>query len=165
MRVLGCDCSTKLIGCSMITDKDIITATIYGGNKNDTNVRAEVMYQAIKEILDAWEPEAVYIEQAVYLQNVKVTLTIDAVVNGVRYACIDKNIPYFIIDNKSWKKDVLGNGNSSKEDIAKFSKTKWGDKFNKFSKTKWGDKFKTQDEMDACCLAYFGYRRLNKGEK
>jgi len=153
MRVLGCDCSTKLIGCSMITDKDIITATIYGGNKNDTNVRAEVMYQAIKEILDAWEPEAVYIEQAVYLQNVKVTLTIDAVVNGVRYACIDKNIPYFIIDNKSWKKDVLGNGNSSKEDIAKFSKTKWG------------DKFKTQDEMDACCLAYFGYRRLNKGEK
>lgn len=149
MKILGCDCSTKLIGCSMLSDDGIIKlTTLLGGDSKDNETRAYKLYGLIKELLDTWKPDRVYIEQAVYLQNVKVTLTIDSVVNGVKYACIDKGITYWIIDNKSWKKDVLGNGNSSKEDIAKFAKMKWG------------EVFKTQDEMDAACLAFYGWRRI-----
>ena len=75
---------------------------------------------------------------------------IDSTINMVRAACILNKTPYQIVDNKSWKKDVVGNGNSSKEQILSFAKAKWG------------DIFKTQDEADASCLAFYGYRRLEK---
>lgn len=124
-------------------------------DSKDINERIESLYNSFSLVMDergysSALPQVVFIEQAVYVQNIKATLAIDAVINAVRFTCIRLGIPYFIIDNKSWKKDVLGNGNASKEDIMRFAKVKWG------------DEIKTQDEADAACIAMYGKRRFDK---
>jgi Holliday junction resolvasome RuvABC endonuclease subunit len=147
--VMACDCSSKLIGISLLEKDKIKTCTIYGGDKNDFETRLKVMFKEFNEYLNIETPTIIYIEQAVYLQNVKATLMIDATINLVRFICISRNIPYQIVDNSSWKKDVLGNGKASKEQIMEFAKVKWSD-----------HKFGNQDEADAACLAFYGFRRL-----
>ena len=154
MKILGCDCSSKLIGYVLLDDGKVLdNGVLLGGESKDMNTRAEKLWTdfdwLLQELIDSdWTPNAVYIEQAIYVQNIKATLGIDAVINAVRFCCFKRNIPYVIIDNRSWKKDVIGNGNASKEDIAKFANIKWPETFT------------TQDECDAACLALYGERRL-----
>lgn len=150
MRVLGCDCSSKLIGCVQINSgktQDVYVAMLQSDDSS-YEARYDCLYALIKDLLDTWKPDMVYIEQAVYLQNPKVSFMIDGVVNAVRCACIELKIARQIVDNKSWKKDILGNGKASKAQIMDFAKAKWG------------EIIKTQDEADAACLALYGWRRV-----
>ena len=154
MKILGCDCSSKVIGYVLLEDGLAVeSGTLKASDSKDMNTRAENLWTEFYALLmdlcgGAWKPDVVYIEQAIYVQNIKATLGIDAVINAVRFCCFINSVPYVIIDNRSWKKDVIGNGNASKEDIAKFANIKWP------------GIFVTQDECDAACLALYGERRL-----
>mgnify|MGYP001566114880 CR=1 FL=1 len=148
MKILACDCSSKLIGCIQLENKSVLQCMLYGGSKNDFETRLKVLFVGFRELIDKWKPDVIYIEQAVYVQNVKATLMIDAVVNLVRFVCIDKAIPYQIVDNTVWKKDVLGNGKASKEQITEFVRARES------------RSFEIQDLCDAYCLSLFGQRRL-----
>ena len=57
------------------------------------------------------------IENPVMIQNVKATITITNVIAGIKRELFRNDISYWAVDNKSWKKDVLGNGAASKEEI------------------------------------------------
>ena len=150
MKVIGCDCSTKLIGCSILEDNEIKTLTMYGGDANDFDGRFNVLFDLVKDFLKEEKPDSVYIEQAIYLNNVKVTIQIARIIDLVVFWCKYFKIPYQIVDNKAWKKDVIGSGKASKEEIATFVKTKWSN-----------HKFGNQDECDATAIAFFGKRRLS----
>jgi len=154
MKILGCDCSSKLIGYVLLEDNEaIFHGVVYASDTKDINTRAENLFVEFEALLldlihSAWKPDVVYIEQAIYVQNIKSTLAIDAVINAVRFCCFIHSVPYVVIDNGVWKKDILGNGKATKEEISKFANIKWPDKFT------------TQDECDAACLAMYGIRRL-----
>lgn len=152
MKVLGCDCSTKSIGCVMLDSKsdEYFCCSLLESKEKDTIVRSEELFFLFKGLLEAWVPDIVYIEQAVYCNNIKTTLTIDSVVNGIKYNCILANIPYQIIDNKSWKKQVLGNGKASKEDIMKFAKIRFPGKI-----------YNNQDLADSSLISLFGIMRMS----
>jgi len=98
------------------------------------------------------EPDIVYIEQAIYRQNIKTTLTIDSVINAAKYTCVLNELAYKIIDNRSWKKGILGKGNAKKEEIRNFADSKWGDVIN------------SQDLADAACIALYGLREKMNGK-
>jgi len=150
VKILGCDCNSRSITCALIDTevKNITTFEVIGGDKNDYKQRVKNMLFEFNGLIKRIVPDVVYIEQAVMLQNVKTTLMIDGVVSVVRDCCILNNIVYEIIDNKSWKKSVIGNGKASKEEIMEFARLKGGCKIT------------SQDVADAIAIATFGLLRL-----
>ena len=155
MKVLGCDCSSKLIDCVLLGDDNLFKTYSFESKNKDWDIRSRELFSAFQNLIkdmkcDKIVPDIVYIEQAVYLQNVKVTLAIDSVINAVKFISYMNKIPYIIIDNKSWKKQVLGNGKASKEQIMEFARLRWGDKLS------------TQDLCDAACISLAGYNMLRR---
>ena len=88
------------------------------------------------------------IENGIYIQNIKATNGIVQVIGMVKYLC-SKHCDILGIDNRSWKKDIVGSGNSSKEQIAAFAKTRWGESLPD-----------EQDFKDAACICFYGLRRM-----
>ena len=88
------------------------------------------------------------VEAAIFIQNPKSTMEIASVVGGVRLACATNNIECLSVDNRHWKKYILGKGNSNKKDIKAFAVDKWGELFIE------------QDWADAECIALWRKRRI-----
>ena len=86
------------------------------------------------------------VEAAIYIQNPRTTLSIAYVVGSVWSSLSSVEICTELVDNRRWKKDILGKGNAKKPDIKQFAVDKWG------------DVFKEQDFADAACIALWGKR-------
>ena len=89
------------------------------------------------------------VEAAIYIQNPRTTLSIAYVVGSVWSFLSSANVSTQLVDNRRWKKDVLGKGNAKKTDIKKYAVEKWGDIFTE------------QDFADAACIALWGKRSLD----
>ena len=88
------------------------------------------------------------LENAIPVRNSR-AYTITARVVGAVWALLaTANIHTEFVHQATWKKVCLGNGHSSKEDIMKFAKEKWGDNFPE------------QDYADAACIALWNKRRV-----
>lgn len=152
MLVLGCDCSSKQIALVLLGN-DYFWCENLIAKESDSDVRSRTLFREFGVVLDDLEfnslrPNMVYVEQAVYLQNIKTTLSIDSVINAVKFNCVLRSIPYTVIDNKLWKKDILGNGKATKENIFEFASVKWEGKID------------NQDIADAACIALYGFKKL-----
>jgi Holliday junction resolvasome RuvABC endonuclease subunit len=90
------------------------------------------------------------VENPIYVQNIKATVGIAQVIAAVKVALSRYHMVTFGIDNRTWKKSVVGDGRSDKAKIMKFAQAKWG------------DVFKEQDWADAACLAFWGAQRLGR---
>ena len=98
------------------------------------------------------ENEKVYvaIEQAIFIQNPKTTVEIANVIGCVRTACLVNGFDVEVVDNRKWKKEIIGNGNAKKTDIMEYAIEKWGEEFPE------------QDFADATCIAAWKVKeRLN----
>ena len=87
------------------------------------------------------------VESAIFIQNPKSTMEIASVVGGVRLACATNEVKCLSVDNRHWKKHILGKGNCNKKDIKEFAVDKWGELFVE------------QDWADAACIALWRKRR------
>ena len=86
----------------------------------------------------------VAIEKPVYVRNIRGMMTLVSVIAIVKVALFRNKVNFTLVDNKTWKKEVLGNGNSSKEQIMSFAERKWQRVFEE------------QDYADAACIAEYG---------
>ena len=141
---MGVDCSSRGAHAVVIDDACRLVTTFKVQTTNPN------FNQRIAEIFDKFQLEIskIYIrktaiEKAIYIQNAKATIQIASVVTAIQLACHKQGIPNQVVDNKTWKKDIIGNGNSSKKDIAEYAIDKWGDVFSE------------QDYADAACIALF----------
>tara|TARA_R110002110_G_scaffold329864_4_gene541240 strand:+ start:225 stop:728 length:504 start_codon:yes stop_codon:yes gene_type:complete len=91
------------------------------------------------------------VESAIFIQNPKSTIEIASVVGAVNFICTRLAIECTLVDNRHWKKIVLGKGNLNKKDIKAFAVAKWGDVFPE------------QDYADAACIALWNKRRSDNG--
>ena len=89
------------------------------------------------------------VESAIFIQNPKSTMEIATVVGGVRLICSQHGLICVPVDNRHWKKIVLGKGNLNKKAIKSYTIEKWG------------DIFKEQDWSDAACVALWVKRRAD----
>lgn len=155
MKILGFDCSSKTIDCVILDGEgNWIRSFSVAAYLDTTDMDArlmdvtEKMYNKLESMSIDGSEYVAYIENAIYLQNVKVTIAIAQVIAVTKKILFDLEIKFFGIDNKSWKKDILGDGKANKEKIMAFAKIKWGD---------W---ITSQDIADAACIALYGVRRL-----
>jgi len=142
--LMGVDCSSKGAH-AVILDKD--TQLVHQFKVQEKNPNFS---ERLTQIFDKFQIEIskinigeASVEKAIYIQNAKATIQIASVVTAIQLACHIQGIPCGIVDNKTWKKDIIGNGNSSKQDIMQYAVTRWGDIFTE------------QDYADAACIALF----------
>jgi len=148
MKIIGFDCSTRLIAGFVIDNNKFKTVELAGEAGDETTVRIDTMFLLAVKYVKKENPDYVYIENAAYLQNVKTSFLIRSVVDAVRFACVLNNVSCQTVEITSWKKDVLGNGRAEKNDIMQFAKAKYGDIIT------------NQDLADAAGVATYGWRRM-----
>ena len=150
MMYLGLDCSSLAIhGATIDDNEDLIALYKWGSKQKSFETRfPEILKQFSKDVSTIKQVEFASIEAAIFIQNPKTTIAIANVVGAVWAFLLDQDINTSIIDNRSWKKEIIGKGNSSKDDIKKFAEEKWGDKFPE------------QDYADAACIALWNKRRF-----
>ena len=151
MNYLGLDCSTLAIhGVLLAQDESIIEQFKWGSSKKIFDERfPEILLGFSKDLSRINITDKASIEAAIFIQNPKTTIAIAHVVGAVWFSLIHRGIEAVRVDNKQWKKVIIGKGNASKPDIKNYAIDKWGDIFPE------------QDYADAACIALWNKRRLD----
>tara|TARA_R110002020_G_scaffold18947_5_gene65655 strand:+ start:4619 stop:5089 length:471 start_codon:yes stop_codon:yes gene_type:complete len=150
---LGLDCSSKAVhGVVVDDDENIVLQLKAEGKGSDFDSRFSEIFVNFSDYLSKIDIiSGAAVEAAIYIQNPRTTLAIAYVVGGVRVVLQQRSIPHILIDNRSWKKVILGKGNAKKPDIKSFAIEKWGDIFTE------------QDFADAACIALWYKRSRQDG--
>ena len=151
MNYLGLDCSSLAIhGVLLDSEEQISSMHKWGSKKKVFEERfPEISLGFSKDLSKIKLTGKASIEAAIFIQNPKTTIAIAHVVGFAWGTLLQKGIDAIRVDNKQWKKGVLGKGNASKDDIRQFAVDKWGDVFPE------------QDYADAACIALWNKRRLD----
>ena len=150
---MGIDCSSKAVHAVFLDEfETIIGQGKWVGTSKDFNTRSiEIARKFTVDLSKIKVYIQAAVEAAIFIQNPRSTMEIAGVVHGVRILCDQQQIECISVDNRHWKKYVLGKGNLNKQAIKEFT----GDK--------WGDVFTEQDWCDAACIALW-IKRRHKGE-
>ncbi len=145
---IGFDCSSKAIHCAVLDpDFNLVVQKKWGSKEKIFDKRfpefANNFYRDLSKIIVNPEKEKalVAIEQAIFIQNPKTTVEIANVIGCVRTVCYVKGFDVTMVDNRRWKKAILGKGNAKKPEILSYAIERWGDIFAE------------QDFADAACIA------------
>ena len=146
---LGLDCSSRAIhGVWLDKTEKILAMLKWRSSDLEFDTRfIEISLQFAKDLSKIKVMTEAAVESAIFIQNPKSTMEIASVVGGVRLACATNAVKCLSVDNRHWKKYILGKGNSNKKDIKEFAVAKWGELFVE------------QDWADAACIALWRKRR------
>ena len=145
--IAGFDCSSKAIHLVLLdTDENLLGMEKFASSDKDYEVRFYEMFDAFEAYPGIIDISTAAIESAIYIQNAKATIAIASVVAGVKLQLHRSGTPFASVDNKVWKKIIVGKGNAKKSDILAFAISKWGDVFPE------------QDYADAACIALWRKR-------
>ena len=121
MRVLGLDVATKT-GFAVLQDSDIIdTGIIKLNSKHDYRTRLQCLRNSVLKLLEEHNPDVVALE-AVYTtnnrqrQNVKTVALLNQM-RGVVVECIPQDIEVVDVYNRTAKKQVMGSGSCTKQQV------------------------------------------------
>jgi Holliday junction resolvasome RuvABC endonuclease subunit len=150
MRVMGIDPDTKAI-TSVILDSDptrapIVTRLEAKGRRAED--RIEGLYKELFMSPPQTKIDWVYIESPVMGVNAKALSYQAQVIGMIRYWLWYHDLPHSLVNNGTWKKNVLGNGHASKEEIAAYAQ-----QMLEFGSGE------LQDIYDAALIAEFGLTR------
>ena len=155
---VGFDCSSKAIhGVVMDSDFNIKFQKKWSSKVKTFEERfPEITMSFWKDMSKIFigdsgkEKVVVAIEQAIFIQNPKTTVEIANVIGCVRMACYMRSFDVVMVDNRKWKKEILGRGNAKKQEIMEYAVERWGKVFPE------------QDFADAACIAAWAVKeRLN----
>ena len=148
MKVVGIDIDSRKFGAVMIDGK-LITDYFYLSLCKNVDDRIAELYDEVEKLLILWSPDKVFIESPIYIQNFLTTQAISETVGNCKSICRIHKIAFETVPNKTWKKEIIGNGNCSKEDTKKYII----DKYPKFGKDK------EQDVYDALGICLWGIKK------
>lgn len=118
MKLFSIDADSFKIAIAIFEDKKLTgTLLISADKKLDSDKRGFKLFQDFGMILDNMKPDEICIERSVYLQSFPATKTITEVIGYCKLACNQRNIPFSLVHNTSWKKFVAGKGNAKKLDV------------------------------------------------
>lgn len=158
MHSMGVDPDSKQITLVILNENGEWMGSYMHKLKHDNNYR-ELTDELVKMIISPTMSGNTFciplplqkacIEEGLFIQNPKTTLKIAYVIGYIMGVIKRNNVPVELVNNKTWKKVVIGNGNATKEQIMEYAKAKWG------------DKIKSQHMADAACIAEYA----TKGDK
>jgi|TARA_R110000787_G_scaffold79140_2_gene173052 Holliday junction resolvasome RuvABC endonuclease subunit len=145
---MGIDTSTKALHVVLLNeDGSIYSQTKITNKLKDLDARIFQMSDDLYNFASIIKVTASAIEAAIFIQNPMTTIKLSAVVACAKYALHRAGLSIVPVDNRSWKKMIVGNGNAKKTDIMAHAKKVWGDVFTE------------QDFADSACVAEWSRRQ------
>lgn len=122
--ILGIDPGTRFLGYGLIKiNKEKVTILQYGilnlTKYTTQGAKFLKIHERVLGILEEFLPDEIAIESPFFGKNVQSMLKLGRVQGMVMSLAFSKNIPVSEYEPKKIKQSVTGNGNSSKEQIAK----------------------------------------------
>ena len=125
---MGIDTSTKALHVVLLNeDGSIYSQTKITNKLKDLDARIFQMSDDLYNFASIIKVTASAIEAAIFIQNPMTTIKLSAVVACAKYALHRAGLSIVPVDNRSWKKMIVGNGNAKKTDIMAHAKKVWGD--------------------------------------
>ena len=147
----GIDCSSRAVHATIIDDdSNIIQCIKFDAKGKKALDRFPDIAKGLGVLPSLVEGGTVAIEKPLYFKNPHSTISISEVVGAVKEVLELANIAYKTVDNRVWKKEVVGNGGASKEDIMKYAT-------NYFN-----TEFEEQDWADAACIAKWSQENVQE---
>lgn len=122
--ILGIDPGTRILGYGLIKINGEKISILQYGILNLSKYTTQVakflkIHERILDILEEFLPDEIAIESPFFGKNVQSMLKLGRVQGMVMSLAFSKNIPVSEYEPKKVKQSVTGNGNSSKEQLAK----------------------------------------------
>ena len=151
MRILGVDIDSRKFGVAMIEKGECKWDCFHLSLCKNVDDRIAELYDEMEALLTRWAPDKVYIEEPIYIQNFKTTKAISESVGNCKSLCRIHKIAFETVPNKTWKKEIVGNGNCSKEDTKKFVEKKYPKIVDR-----------QEDVYDSIGIALYGTKRMKE---
>ena len=157
MKYLGLDTSSKAIHIVILDESEKLIEIYKADCTKSKSFRErfpELMdnfARILVEDIDIDTVDYAVIEEPIFAQNRNVVRTLSEVVGAVWGTLCLSDIPTTLVDNGTWKKQILGSGKATKDDILEYAIEKWGDKFPE------------QDYADAACVALCSVKENRNG--
>ncbi len=128
MKILGIDPGTNILGYAIIDGEKqnikIVTSGILDLRRiNGTFQKLNAIYTKITELLDSYPVEQAAIESPFYGKNVQSMLKLGRAQGVAIAAVMQKGVPIYEYAPRKVKIAVTGNGNASKEQVARMIET------------------------------------------
>lgn len=155
MRIMGIDASTTCSGVAVIEDGKLIYHDAIDMKKNkDAEQRVKNMMSELGEIIKAYSPTAVYIEDSWNKQNIETTKMLSNLLGAVMYVCQDLGCEFTKLLPSAWRSltgiKMVGKGGTHLKRTE--LKQEAVSKVKKNYKIDCGD-----DEAEAICIAEAGW--------
>lgn len=122
MIILGFDPGIAIVGFGIIKKEgSLIKPLQYGSIQTkaelDTGTRLKQIYDASKEIIETFHPEAVSVEKLFFNRNVTTALTVGQARGVLILAAVEANLPIFEYTPLQVKQAIVGYGRAEKKQI------------------------------------------------
>jgi len=164
MTTFGIDLGIRKVAVSVIT-QGLDGYTCYGVPRLvlPKQTRTQELYKIasyVQALVHTYEPDHVFIEKPIVGNNHKYSMQLSEVCGAVM-SMMGKfdagGTKVVIVDNKTWKRELLMNGNASKDDVRNYI-----NEVHPVYAAFCGD---DQDAYDACCIALYGVTILDRAKE
>lgn len=159
MKVMGVDLSSYSIAIAVIGPEmpSLIKHGIHEKHRKDRNYVANYLYGFASSVVDAYQPEAIFIEEPVVAgaMNMRSSLLI-AQVCGVMLVAAGMGRVVKLIPVSTWKKETVGSGSANKVAVRLWLDNKHPEVASECRHD--------QDLYDAACVAFYGQGLLQRSD-
>ena len=162
MTVFGIDLGIRKVAVCVITH-GMDGYTCYGiprlqlvEEKREAELYKLASY--VSALVQTFDPDHVFIEKPIIGNNRKYSMQISETCGGIlaMMGPYSLGVKTVMVDNKTWKRELILNGNASKDDVRNYI-TEVHPAYAAFC----GD---DQDAYDACCVALYGVTILERAQ-
>ena len=126
--ILGLDPGTNIMGYGMITIKSgkinlLQFGVIHLGKVDSHELRLKKIFDRVLSLIDEYHPDEVALEAPFFGKNIQSMLKLGRAQGVAMSAALYREIPIVEYAPKKIKQSVTGNGNASKEQVAKMLMT------------------------------------------
>ena len=161
MKVLGIDLGTRKAALSLFIDTELFLARDFESRESSPRQQQlRYLAQVVYDFCDNYEPDWVWIEGIIVGNNRKYSLALAEVKGAIlsELALLEEKQLFGIdwVDNTRWKKEIIGSGNATKEEIQNWVK----ENHPPYAVLCGED----QDKYDATCIGLYGVRIVERSE-
>jgi Holliday junction resolvasome RuvABC endonuclease subunit len=153
MRIAGIDADSKKLAVVVFEDDKFDSMHFFESKSKITQERVFDLYFHFDSFIKSSKIDMVVMEESFYTNNFKTSKAITEVLGNCKMICRLNNIPFKMVQNRSWKKTVIGSGDATKDGIKRFVV----DRYPQFER-------EPQDLSDALCVCLYGVFTKLRGD-
>jgi len=127
MKILGIDPGSRITGYGIVKQSGnrlihVDNGAIHTDSHKDFPLRLKIIYRALTEIIEQFQPEAVAVENIFFAANAQSALKLGQARGAAIVAGVNAGLPVFEYTPLQVKQAVVGHGRASKDQVQKMLK-------------------------------------------